>query len=58
MTQNSSPATLVAIIVAARNSKDRDLERTAKKELRERFGVNLTFQRSKPGREQTSRQAS
>lgn len=35
---------LVAIIRAARLSGDRELERTAKRELSERFGVKLTFE--------------
>jgi hypothetical protein len=34
---------LVAIIRAARLSGDRELERSAKRELSERFGVKLTF---------------
>lgn len=44
-TQNSdrSPAALVAIIRAARMAGDKDLERAAKQELSERFGIKLTF---------------
>lgn len=34
---------LVAIIRAARLSQDRELERSAKCELSERFGIKLTF---------------
>ena len=34
---------LVAIIRAARLSHDRELERSAKHELSERFGIKLTF---------------
>lgn len=34
---------LVAIIRAARISGDRDLERSAKRELSLRFGIKLTF---------------
>ena len=43
--QNSdrSPAALVAIIRAARTAGDRDLEKAAKQELSERFGIKLTF---------------
>lgn len=47
MTQNQSsdrsPAALVAIIRAARMAGDRDLEKAAKQELSERFGIKLTF---------------
>lgn len=39
-----SPAALVAIIRAARLGSDRDLERAARRELAERFGIRLTFQ--------------
>lgn len=38
-----SPATLVAILRAARICGDRDLEREAKRELLERFGIRVTF---------------
>jgi len=37
------PATLVAIIVAARRAGDRELERSARQQLQSRFGVKLTF---------------
>lgn len=40
---NNSPAELVAIIRAARLSNDRELERSAKRDLSERFGIKLTF---------------
>lgn len=40
-----SPATLVAIIVAARRAGDRELERQMKQELADQFGVKLTFLR-------------
>ena len=40
---NDSPATLVAIIVAARRAGDRELERESRRRLRQRFGVNLIF---------------
>ena len=42
---NDSPATLVAIIVAARRAGDRELERESRRRLRQRFGVNLIFLR-------------
>ena len=38
-----SPSTLVAIIVAARRAGDRELERQARRQLQERFGVKLNF---------------
>ncbi len=34
---------LVAIIVAARRSGDRDLERRARRELHDRHGIRLSF---------------
>lgn len=40
---NNSPTELVAIIRAARMSGDRELERSAKRDLVERFGIKLTF---------------
>ena len=40
---NDSPATLVAIIVAARRAGDRELERELRHRLRQRFGVKLIF---------------
>jgi hypothetical protein len=43
MQANDSPATLVAIIVAARRAGDRELERESRRRLRQRFGVNLIF---------------
>lgn len=42
----NSPATLVAIIVAARRAGDRELEREARRRLEERFGVKLSFART------------
>lgn len=44
----SSPATLVAILVAARRANDRDLEREARQRLKDEYGIRLTFAR--PGR--------
>ena len=41
-----SPATLVAIIVAARKVGDRDLEREMRQRLEERHSVKLVFVRS------------
>ena len=38
-----SPATLVAIAVAARRAGDRELERDARQKLEERFGVRIQF---------------
>ena len=46
--RNDSPAALVAIARAARLAGDRDLERTARQQLSERFGIDLTFRRQKP----------
>jgi hypothetical protein len=43
--RTDSPATLVAIIVAARRAGDRELEREARRQLEERCGVRLTFAR-------------
>ena len=43
---NDSPAILVAIIVAARQVGDRELEREWRRRLRKRFGVNLIFVRT------------
>lgn len=40
-----SPSTLVAIIVAARRVRDRELERDARRRLEEGFGVKLSFAR-------------
>ena len=40
-----SPASLVAIIRAARMAGDRELERAARRELSERHGIDLTFRR-------------
>jgi hypothetical protein len=40
-----SPATLVAIIVAARRIKDRDLEREMRERLELNYGVKLVFTR-------------
>jgi hypothetical protein len=45
VTCNDSPSSLVAIIVAARRARDKELERAAKTELETRFGVRLSFVR-------------
>ena len=42
----SSPATLVAILVAARKTNDRELERLVRRDLAERFGITLKFAQS------------
>jgi hypothetical protein len=44
---SESPATLVAIIVAARRAGDRELERDARRKLEDRFGVKLNFARDR-----------
>ena len=44
---SDSPAVLVAIVHSARLTGDRDLEHAAKHELYERFGIKLTFPRSR-----------
>ena len=44
-TENESPSTLVAIVVAARRAGDRELEKDARRKLEERFGVKLNFAR-------------
>jgi hypothetical protein len=46
---NESPATLVAIIVAARRARDRELEHDARQKLEQRFGVRLIFSRHAGG---------
>ena len=40
-----SPSTLCAVIRAAHIARDRDLERLAKRELRLRYGMRVTFER-------------
>lgn len=40
---SDSPSTLVAIVRAARLSGDTDLERAARRELLERFGMRVQF---------------
>jgi hypothetical protein len=40
-----SPAALVAIARAARQAGDRDLERAARGQLSERFGITISFAR-------------
>jgi len=42
---SDSPATLVAIIVAARKTGDRELERGARHRLEQDHGVRLVFAR-------------
>jgi hypothetical protein len=45
----NSLATLIAIVRAAYLTGDRALERTTRRELRERYGIDLTIRRPKPG---------
>lgn len=47
-TTQTGPATLVAILVAARRSGDRELEREMRRRLEVEHGVRLTFAREKP----------
>ena len=44
---HQDPATLFAIAVAAHQAKNRDLERSAKRQLRAKFGVRITFERQR-----------
>ena len=41
--QNNSPAVLVAILIAAKRVRDRDLERAARAELESVFGIRVRF---------------
>ena len=41
--EHDSPATLVAILVAAKKAGDRELEREMRRRLRSCHGVRLTF---------------
>jgi hypothetical protein len=43
--ETESPATLVAIIVAARRAGNRELEREMRRQLEHRFRVKLSFVR-------------
>jgi len=43
--ETESPATLVAIIVAARQAGNRELEREMRRQLEQRFRVKLSFVR-------------
>ena len=52
---SDGPAALVAIARAARIVRDRDLERAARNELRERFGIELSFVRQKPAAEDAAK---
>jgi hypothetical protein len=51
--KKGSPATLVAIIVAARRSGDRDLERIMRQTLQDEHDVTLTFRRRDTHQPQT-----
>jgi hypothetical protein len=44
-----APPALLAIIRAARMAGDRDLERAARKELAEKYGIELMFRRRQEG---------
>lgn len=44
-TQNNSPSTLVAILVAARKAGDRKLEQNARRLLEDEFGIRVYFRR-------------
>lgn len=54
-THNESPATLVAIIVAAHKAGDQDLERETRWKLQQRFGVKLRFARELQTKKEMSR---
>jgi hypothetical protein len=43
------PPALLAIIQAARRAGDRDLERAARQELAEQYGIEVTFRRGRHG---------
>lgn len=43
--RSAGPAELVAVARAAHLTEDRDLERAAKRELLDRFGIAITFRR-------------
>jgi hypothetical protein len=62
MSQNQtnarSPSALVAIIRAAKLAGDKELEKAAKQELSERFGIKLTFANDpRPTQREVSRHA-
>jgi len=43
-----SPAALVAIAYAAQRTGDRTTEREARRELRERYGIDLSIRNKRP----------
>jgi len=43
---HNSPEALVAIARAARAAGDRDLERSARRQLADNYGIELTFRRA------------
>jgi len=47
--ESGGPAELVAIARAAHIAGDRDLEKVAKRELRNRFGIEIKFTRKDSG---------
>ncbi len=44
--EKTTPSALMSIVNAARASGDRDLERAAKKLLREKHGIKIVFRQS------------
>ena len=46
-----TPASLVAILVAAHRTNDRDLEREARRELEDRFALRVRFLRDADAKE-------
>ena len=48
--ETESPATLVAIIVAARRAGNRELEREMRRQLEQQFQVRLSFARESTDR--------
>jgi hypothetical protein len=43
-----APSALLAIIQAARRAGDRDLERVARQELSEQYGIEVVFRKRHP----------
>jgi len=46
----ASPATLVAVLVAARRAGDREMERVARRELDGVFGMRVSFRKDNDGK--------
>lgn len=51
MTTQSNPASLLAIMVAARKTGDRDLERQARQDLEAVHGIKISFAKEKVSNE-------